>query len=70
MTGAKVGGLPPFSLPRLGHSGEWVRTEPNIELVLFLLAQRDKTISGRYIKQTSRETKLQKAMKSGGHSAE
>ena len=41
-TAATVGRLPPFPLPRLGHSGKWLRTERNIELENMMLAQRDK----------------------------
>ncbi|CAN0522237.1 unnamed protein product [Laminaria digitata] len=52
LTAATVGGLPPFSLPCLGHSGEWRRTELNIELENMLLAQRDKQSRvGTYSKQ-------------------
>lgn len=35
MTGAKVGGLLPFSLPRLGHSAQWLCTSPISGVKLF-----------------------------------
>lgn len=44
--GATVGGLPPFSVPWLGHSGKWLSTSLKIGLDLFLLAQRDKHSQG------------------------
>ena len=46
MIGATVGGLPPFSLPRLSHSDERLCASLIVELGNILLAQRNKQSEG------------------------
>ncbi|CAM9240877.1 unnamed protein product [Laminaria digitata] len=51
-TGATVGGLPPFSLQRLEHSGEWLCTSLKIGLENISLTHRNKQPHGGAFPET------------------